>query len=145
MPNRLYVSAFFCERVLREVDHTLTAVRIVDFFDVKIPDAGAVPFVPRLEVCLVIMFRSDFPISQLPWSVRITDPKGAVTETDFPDTEITTSAVAAIATINIFINGVLDGVHMYEVLVEGQTVACRVPITIKHTKVPTSAPPQRTW
>jgi hypothetical protein len=141
--NRLYVSAFFCERVLREQDGAITAIRMIDYFDVKVPDIGASQFVPRLEVHLVIIFRSIRAV-RVPWIVRITDPNGSITEQHFPDIDIAGGAIAATAVVNLFINGVLEGVHVYEIIVEGSSVACVVPLAIRHTKVPTSAPPQRT-
>jgi hypothetical protein len=47
-------AAFFCERILREIDDTLTAVRIVDSFTVTGVDIpGGIVFQPILIQCLI--------------------------------------------------------------------------------------------
>jgi hypothetical protein len=84
---------------------------MIDYFDVKVPDIGASHFVPRLEVHLVIIFRS-LRAARVPWMVRITDPNGATTEQHFPDIDIGGGAIAATAVVNLFISGVLEGVHV---------------------------------
>ncbi len=141
--NFIYVSAFFCERVLREYDYVLSAIRIVDFYSVYVPDANAAPFTPRLETNLIVMFRSE-AACQFNWAIRVTDPSGLTTEERFGVQKVSGGGAAATVVVTIMINGVLEGTNWYEILLDG-ALASRVPLTVKHEQVPTSQAPQPTW
>lgn len=140
----VYVSAFFCDRVLREHDGILSAIRVVDLFSVPVPEAMAQPFTPRLETHLIIIFRSEAPAKVIA-TVRATDPKGRTQEHPFP---IVLTGVPGMyvytASIDLFINGVLEGTNWYDILVNG-SLANRLPLHVKHVKIPTSQELRQTW
>lgn len=140
----VYVSAFFCDRLLREHDGILSAIRVVDLFVIPVPEQGATSFIPRLETNLVIIFRSK---SQADFTATIsaTDPRGIVQSssglvslTGEPDIYVYTMA------IDIFITDVLEGTHWYDIFVNG-SLANRIPLHVKHVKVPTSRELRQTW
>lgn len=140
----IYASAFFCDRLLREYDGVLSAIRVIDLFSVMVPEPGASSFVPRLETNLLVIFRSESP-AEFVATIRATDPRGIVqssnapvTLTGEPGTYVYTMA------ITLFINGVLEGTHWYDILVDGSLVN-RIPLHVRHTKVPTARELRQTW
>jgi hypothetical protein len=140
----IYVSAFFCDRVLREHDGILSAIRVVDLFSVPVPEEMARPFTPRLETNLIIIFRAEAPATLIV-SIRATDPIGRSQEHRFP---VALTGVPGMyvftASIALFINGALEGTNWYDIAVDG-SLSTRLPLHIKHVKIPTSQELKQTW
>jgi hypothetical protein len=140
----VYVSAFFCDRVLREHDGILSAIRVVDVFTVSVPEEMAQPFTPRLETNLIIIFRAEVPV-KLIVAIRATDPIGRTQEHKFP---VALTGVPGMyvftASIALFINGALEGTNWYDILIDG-SLSTRLPLHIKHVKIPTSQELKQTW
>jgi hypothetical protein len=144
VPSKVYTSAFFCDRLLREHDGILSAIRVVDLFSVQIPEEMARPFTPRLETRLVIIFRAAIP-AKFVATIRATDPSGRAQESKF---NIALTGVAGMyvytAAIDLFINGALEGTNWYDILIDG-ILSNRLPLHIRHVKVPTSQELKQTW
>jgi hypothetical protein len=142
--TRVFVSAFFCDRVLREQDEVLSAIRVADLFVAPVPESGAHRFVPRLETNLVVIFRSDAPVEFVA-GIKSVDPRGTANATTMPIVMTGEPGLYVFtAVIEIFINGVLEGTHWYDISVDG-ALANRVPLRVKYVPVPTSAELRQTW
>jgi hypothetical protein len=140
----VYVSAFFCDRVLQEHDGILSAIRVVDLFSVKIPEQGAGSFVPRLETNLLVIFRSESP-AEFVATIRATDPRRKIQSSDIPVTLTGESGVYVFTmAVTLFINGVLEGTNWYDILVNG-SLANRLPLVIRHEQVPIERELRQTW
>jgi hypothetical protein len=141
---RVYTSAFFCDRVLREHDGNISAIRVVDLFSVQVPEEMPRPFTPRLETHLVIIFRAEVP-AKFVATIRATDPSGHPQESKF---NIALTGMPGMyvytAVIDLFINGVIEGTNWYDILVDG-TLSNRLPLHVRHVKVPTSQELRQTW
>ena len=142
--HSIYVSAFFCDRLLREHDGILSAIRVVDLFLVPVPEQGATPFIPRLETNLVVIFRSESQ-AEFTATIRATDPQGTIQSSSSP-VSLTGEPGIYVYTmsITIFINDVLEGTHWYDILVNG-SLANRIPLHVKHVEVPLSRELRQTW
>jgi len=102
------------------------------------------PFTPRLETHLVIIFRAAVA-AEFVATIRTTDPSGRTQESKFP---IALTGVPGMyvytAVIDLFINGALEGTNWYDILIDG-TLSNRLPLHIRHVKVPTSQELRQTW
>ena len=141
---KVYTSAFFCDRLLREHDGNISAIRVVDLFSVQVPEEMARPFTPRLETHLVIIFRAEVE-GEFVATIRATDPSGRTQESEF---RIALSGVPGMyvytAVIDLFINGALEGTNWYDILIDGRLLN-RLPLHIRHVRVPASQELRQTW
>lgn len=55
------IGAFFCERVLKEEDGVLSAIRIVDVFNVHVPTEMPPDVTPAIQLTMVAIFKSEEP------------------------------------------------------------------------------------
>jgi hypothetical protein len=136
--SRVYVNAFLCDRLLREEDKTMSAIRLIDFTSVDIPIGSAQPFVPHVEANLVIIFRSERAVDFVA-TVQGTGPDGVVFSTyDFP-VRIEGGASGHTLALTLILNGAAEGLTWFNVLLDGE-LASKVPLLIRYTKLPTGSP-----
>jgi hypothetical protein len=132
----IYVSAFFCDRLLTEADGVLSAIRLVDIFSAMVPEEGAKQFVPRLETNLVLIFRSDSQ-AEFTATIHMKDPRGTVKSSTIPVTLSGQSGVYVYTMyIVLVINGAIEGTNWFDISVNG-SLANRLALVVRHQPVPT--------
>jgi hypothetical protein len=55
------IAAFFCERILKEEDGVLSAIRIVDVFNVHVPKENPPDSIPAIQLTMMTIFKSEEP------------------------------------------------------------------------------------
>jgi hypothetical protein len=144
--NTIYASAFLCDRAMREGDGVLSAIRIIDLVSISVPPDGTQPFVPFLQVALVIIFKCEVKTLVTP-TIRGIDPSGTqFAMHEFPQAVVGPAPGGVSLNIDLYINSVKEGVTWFEVLANGQLVQ-RVSLLVRHVKasIPTSTTPILTW
>jgi hypothetical protein len=147
-PHIISVSAFLCERILREADGVITAVRIVDFFNVQGRPLDTLPLrviqgiqgelVPTVQfcACLIIKAKPGRYVHQVQFKVQGTEQEltnaGApilVTVESSPGVEgEVPSGAAIIMEMNIGVKRF--GTSYVCILLDGEE-AIRVPFTLR--------------
>ena len=143
---RVYVSAFFCQEMIREPDKDLlTAIRIADSF-AAVPielsptfdgEGEPPPFSPMrtylpLDAHAVIAFRSEAPV-EFTASLRGTGPNGEIMPGGFEDHPCKIGADGAGYTLNANVRVPTDqkGTYWFEIYVDGE-LATKLPLRIEH-------------
>ena len=138
------ISAFVCERVLREVDGVVSAIRMVDLFHVPPqsppvinPSDGSetITLSPvRFEVLVILKAEPGYSVSHKV-AIKLQDPTGSIVRVS-RDLEVTTSSrfgqeVAGGATVNAQLTFDVKQYGVYMVLVElDGDLVYRTPITL---------------
>ena len=145
------ISAFVCERVLREVDGVVSAIRMVDLFHVPPqsppvinPSDGSetITLSPvRFEVLVILKAEPGYSVSHRV-AIKLQDPTGSIVRVSRDDLEVATSSrfgpeVAGGATVNAQLTFDVKEYGLYLLLVEldGELVH-RSPITLLRGAAP---------
>ena len=136
---RVFVSAFICERVLREEGGLLTAVRLVDAFQTTPIDIHLDTPEPRIEkrylaftVGLIAVFvceqRAEFTVS-----LRIIKPNGELSEGGLNLVPFVIESGVNGYTLNVALNlaGDVEGTYWFEIYVD-QELATKLPLAVLH-------------
>lgn len=127
------VAAFFCEKVLREFDGTMSFIRIVDKWTVSGPADTMPPTV--IQTTLVILMKSGIHRGSSQITVTPTSPSGALMQT------ITLPAlfegdddrgVAIVAGMGFPAQE--SGLYWFDVAVDGQSFT-RMPLRVSYLRV----------
>ncbi|SRR6266699_5745097 len=143
---KIYVSAFFCDKVLREANDLLTAIRVNQGYiatptmipaegdDTDNPDPSrALFFWTPFSISAVITFLSESP-AEFSYFMRSVAPDGAI-YSPAPPVRLTTVGGAEGHTMNVSINFSPEkaGDHWFEIYVDDELVN-KMALRIIHNK-----------
>jgi hypothetical protein len=138
---RIFTSAFICEKILKEEGGLITAIRLVDAFEVKPVDLIREPntLAPQIEkvylafrVGLIVVFvceqRAEFTAS-----VRIIKPTGQISEASQASIPFVIEDGVNGCTLNVDLNisGDVPGTYWFEIYVDRE-LATKLPLLVLH-------------
>ncbi len=141
-PKPYIAAAFVCEKLLREKDEVLTAVRIVDTFSIEtaqLPPAGGAPV---LAVALLISFKSGEANGEYAVSITLASPSGKIVARSPEGTTLLFQGEEKGANIvaNFAVPTTELGLYWFDVRLEGETMT-RVPLKLQAAAVQESLKP----
>ena len=117
--------AVFCEKVLKENDGVMSFIRIVDRITFAMPSASATP--PALPLFVVLMFKAGDAKGTFSISLRAIGPSGQQIGTIEMPVLFEGEDRGANVVLQLSFQPVEEGLHWFDVLVDGQRVT-RIPL-----------------
>jgi hypothetical protein len=125
------MAAFFCDKVLREHDEVLSAVRIVDIVKFALPPEGLPQnSKPLLPTVLFLGVKSGALKGDFTLKLRAVRPNGVASELLSMPLTLTGDNAGQNYILNVAIGVEEEGLHWFEVLFEDEVITA-VPLTIE--------------
>lgn len=135
-PRPLLAAAFTCERILRETDGVLTAVRLVDTFTVRRPPKLPPNLAPIVQCWILIYFKSGDTRGRYAVSLVMRSPSGQLSPIGDPmPIDLKGGPQGVTLAIELTFGVKEMGLHWIDVLLDGERVTS-MPITLQEGQAP---------
>lgn len=133
-PKPLIAAAFTCERIMQEADGVISAIRIVDTFNVTLPGDAPENIKVGINPWVIVYLKSGDAIGRYTVSFVMRPPEGKPGPLGQPiDIDLTGGANGATIAFELTMIVRTAGLYWIDVLVDGERLTS-IPITLQRIR-----------